>query len=322
MPLLVVPLARDEVDLLTFQEWKLLCGCRRVLFERPDHPLIRDLQEARVEAGPFDDEPEATDGGWGLVTDPGSARVVDLARAGATVTCGVANPPDALTAAHAAPVIRRAARSLAGTTAIMARLRSDDGCPWDREQTHGSLVTHLIEEAYEVVDTIEGDGSDADLLEELGDLLLQVAFHSRLAEQENRFDIAQVADGIVAKLVRRHPHVFGDVEVAGAADVLRNWESIKAEEKRRTDAFADVPAAAPALLLAAEVQKRAGGMGFTSSEGDADARARSSLDVGDVGAALFWTVALARARGIDPEGALRGETARFRTELTEREGGG
>ena len=220
--------------------------------------------------------------------------------------------PDALSAAHGAPVLRRAAGSLGALAAVMARLRSEDGCPWDREQTHRSLVVHLLEEAYEVADTIESGGPDADLMEELGDLLLQVAFHSRLAEQDGRFDLAQVADAIVAKLVLRHPHVFGDVEVNGAGDVLRNWEAIKATEKRRAGAFEDIPAAAPALSVASKVVKRAAALGFEPTEEASLAEATEALGDGRVGEALFWIAALARARGEDPEGALRRATASFR----------
>src|SRR5687767_2236248 len=132
----------------------------------------------------------------------------------------------------------------------MARLRSADGCPWDREQTHESLRVHLIEEAHEVLEAIDLGETGHMLEEELGDLLLQVAFHSELAARDDRFDLAGVADAIVAKLIHRHPHVFGDTEVEGAADVVRNWEAIKAEEKDRSDPFEGIPATLSALLAA------------------------------------------------------------------------
>ncbi|CAN5604829.1 hypothetical protein BH24ACT26_BH24ACT26_15010 [soil metagenome] len=331
MPLVVVPLAPDEIGSLTMDEWDGLLACARVLFERPDHPLAARLGAAGVAAGPFDDEPDALRVGWALVADPGSKRVLELARAGARVTAGAARAPDALTAAHAAPSIRRAASALGSLVAVMARLRSDDGCPWDREQTHASLTVHLLEEAYEVIDAVESSSLEADLQEELGDVLLQVAFHARLAEQAGRFDIADVADGIVAKLLSRHPHVFGEVEVAGASEVLRNWETIKVAEKGRADPFEGIPSALPALLAAVKTQRRAAGLGFAPREEEARRRATEALGPetsagpgaaddpeasndaeARVGEALFWLVAVATARGVDPEAALRRATEAFR----------
>ena len=131
---------------------------------------------------------------------------------------------------------------------VMARLRGPEGCPWDREQTHRSLARHLLEEAHEVLDAIDADDRDR-LREELGDLLLQVVFHARIAADDGAFDVDDVAEGIVRKLVRRHPHVFGDVEVSGADEVLRNWERIKAEEKGEHGVEHDIPETLPALGL-------------------------------------------------------------------------
>jgi MazG family protein len=203
----------------------------------------------------------------------------------------------------------------------MARLRSEDGCPWDREQTHESLKVHLLEEAHEVIDAIDVGHTGAELEEELGDLLLQVAFHARLAAQEDRFDLADVADAIVAKLIHRHPHVFGTTEVSSAGEVVRNWEALKAEERRgeEQDPFASIPRALPALLTAHKTQKRAARFGFAPDEAEARARLRGALDgETDLGEALFWLVALARVRGVDPEGALRKATVRFRESLEQR----
>ncbi|MFL6113532.1 MAG: MazG family protein, partial [Catenulispora sp.] len=147
---------------------------------------------------------------------------------------------------------------------VMNRLRSPGGCPWDAEQTHASLVKYLLEEAYETVETIEdgdpmtpGPGRDA-LREELGDVLLQVMFHSRIAEEhpEDPFSVDDVADGIVAKLIRRHPHVFGDVEAPTAEHVAANWEVIKAEEKKRGSVTEGVPMTQPALALTAKLASR------------------------------------------------------------------
>jgi MazG family protein len=319
MPLLVVPLGAGEVSALTLAEWDQLRESERVLFEDPNHPLLERLRVEGVEAGPFDDEPAADRDGWAFVASPSSPRIVELARAGATVTSGAVVTPDALSAAHAAPVLRRASASLGSLAAIMARLRSEDGCPWDREQSHDSLKVHLIEEAHEVVETIEDGNITADLEEELGDLLLQVAFHARLAEQDGRFDVARVADGIVAKLVHRHPHVFGDVEVAGAGEVVRNWERLKQEEKARSGPLDGIPKGLPSLLAAFKTQKKAAALGFAPDRDtirrEIAAATSAEADETSVGDALFWLVALARERGLDPEGALRKALARFRATL-------
>jgi MazG family protein len=319
LPLLVVPLGTDETGRLTLEEWDRLRSCTRVLFERNDHPLIQRLVDEGIVAGAFDDEPEADAHGWALVAEPDSERVIELARSGAEVLVGPAGAPDDLTAAHGSYVGRRAAASLEQLALVMARLRGPDGCPWDREQTHESLRVHLVEETYEVLDAIDRGAIKDELREELGDLLLQVAFHAQLAAGDGRFDLADVADAIVAKLIHRHPHVFGTTDVADAGEVVLNWEAIKAKEKGRDDPFGDIPAALPALLFAYKTQKRAAGVGFSAD----DARARAELgrtlegpvDPETVGDALFWLVALARAAGIDPEGALRGATSRFRHAL-------
>jgi XTP/dITP diphosphohydrolase len=313
--LLVVPIAPDDAGLLTLDEWAALCSRERVYFERPDHPLRAQLQARGVSAGPFDDEPSATDGSAALVTDPESPRVIELARAGALVMVGPARLPDSLTAAYGAPAVRRAMSSLGTLALVMARLRSPDGCPWDREQTHRSLEVHLLEEAHEVIDAIERGDSGTELQEELGDVLLQVFFHARIAEVEARFDVADVADAIVAKLIHRHPHVFGETTVSGAAEVVRNWEAIKRAEKGRADAFDDLPKGLPALLSAYKTQKRAAGLGFEAPAGEAADRLRAATEEGDIGSALFWLVALARARGEDPETALLRATADFRAGL-------
>lgn len=319
MPLLVLAVAPDEAGGVTLAEWDALTSKQQVLFERHDHPLIERLLAAGVDAGPFDDEPDASDDRRALVVDPGSARVVELVRAGAVASSGGTSSPDPLTSAHGSNVARRAGASLGGLAAVMARLRSADGCPWDQQQTHESLRVHLVEEAYEVLDAIDRGLIEADLEEELGDVLLQVFFHSQLASDDGRFDIATVSDRLVAKLIHRHPHVFGDTVVEGAAEVVRNWESIKADEKKRTGPFEDLPAGLPALLFTYKVQKRAAPLGFHPSESETLERASeaverlaSEVQPDALGEVLFWFVALARARGVDPEGALRAAATRFR----------
>ncbi|MDP9224634.1 MAG: hypothetical protein M3P18_12420 [Actinomycetota bacterium] len=231
---MIVPLAAEECGWLTLEEWDRLVACNIVLFEDPTHPLLSRLRHSGVLAGPFDDEPSATSEGVGLVAAPGSPRIVELARLGADVTSGPASAPDPVTAAHGAYVSRRAQAKLGELVAVMARLRSADGCPWDREQTHASLVPHLLEEAEEVLEAIEAGNVGPELQDELGDVLLQVAFHAELAAGDDRFDVARVAEAIVSKLIRRHPHVFADVTVSDADEVVRNWVAIKAEEKRQS----------------------------------------------------------------------------------------
>ena len=213
--------------------------------------------------------------------------------------------------------------------AVMDRLRSADGCPWDREQTHQSLVKYLLEEAYETVETIEdgdfdtpGEGRDA-LREELGDVLLQVAFHSRIAQEhgEDPFGIDDVAQGIVTKLIGRHPHVFGDGTARTASDVEATWEQIKAAEKGRSSAVEGVPLAQPALSLAEKLFKRARNAGLEVTVPQLPQEFRQSLDIPElagkeqVGTLLLAVVGLARELGVDPEEALRAEARGLREEI-------
>ena len=212
---------------------------------------------------------------------------------------------------------------------IMARLRSPQGgCPWDLEQDFASIAPYTVEEAYEVDDAIRR-GDLAALRDELGDLLLQVVFHAQMAADDGAWDVDDVAQGIVEKLIRRHPHVFGDVEVAGADEVLVNWERIKADEKGQKPLEDDIPETLPALARASKVQRRAAGWGFEwrsvdsaldalkeevgelETHTDAD---NAEQEVGDV---LFATVSVARRLGVDPESALR-RTVRGFAERYER----
>ena len=320
MTLLVVPLAADESDMLTLGELDALRSRAQVLFEQPDHPLAVRLEDAGTSCGPLDGDPDPGRSDLAVVCDPASQLVLDLARQGAEVILGPASLPDALSAAHAAPTARRSGSALITLAVIMARLRSDDGCPWDREQTHESLKVHLIEEAHEVLEAIDAGATSSELTEELGDVLLQVAFHSRIAEQDGRFTLGDVANAISTKLVNRHPHVFGDTEVADADEVVRNWETIKSAEKDRADPFAGIPKSLPALLAAYKTQKRAAQLGWRPHRETARRHALEAVTEGDLEAALFWLVALARSAGIDPESALLRATARFRTEVADPAG--
>jgi len=221
---------------------------------------------------------------------------------------------------------------LLDVVATMDRLRSPGGCPWDAQQSHDSLAPYLLEEAYEAFQAIEDDDSAA-LREELGDVLLQVAFHARLAEEldeDERWTIDDVAAGLVDKLVRRHPHVFGDVEVEGAEDVITNWDAIKAAEKGRASAVDGVPMSSPALTLAQTLQRKAAKLGVPADmlapelaaaprAGAAIAALAAAYDdepSPDSAGALLWTVVAAlRSHDIDGEAALRARAREFRDRL-------
>lgn len=159
---------------------------------------------------------------------------------------------------------KQSAEKLIQLLEIMEKLRSDQGCPWDKEQSFKTLIPFLIEEAYEVVDTLEKSDS-SHLKEELGDLLFQIVFHAQLAREENQFDMSEVLQAIIDKLIRRHPHVFGEAKVKDAAEVLHNWEQIKDAEKKQRSSdsiLADVPASFPSLLKAYQLGKKAAKVGF------------------------------------------------------------
>tara|TARA_B100002019_G_C21258343_1_gene595225 strand:+ start:1804 stop:2463 length:660 start_codon:yes stop_codon:yes gene_type:complete len=199
---------------------------------------------------------------------------------------------------------------------IVAKLRSPDGCPWDIEQTHHSLVRCLVEEVSEVIEAIDNLDSTS-MEEELGDLLLQVVMHARLAEEDGNFDLEDVARGIADKLIRRHPHVFGDDKdkMQSSEEVIDRWELIKAKEKEDSGKsnepfkiFKDLPPRLPSLLFAFDIYKRASKHGLLEkgewSEIEVDKKS-SGMDEDSVGHALFEIVASCQKKGIDPESALR-----------------
>ena len=209
---------------------------------------------------------------------------------------------------------------------IVRLLRAPGGCPWDREQTHQSLRRGMLEEAYEVVEAID-QGSPEHLKEELGDVLLQVVFHADIERDAGRFDLDDVADGICKKLIYRHPHVFGDVQVSGTGEVLSNWEELKRREKGQatnTDALEAVARSLPALWRAEKVQKKAAKAGFDWPEvsGALDklseelAELRAAVAAGtnveeDLGDLLFSAVNVARFVKTDPEEALSSACDKF-----------
>ena len=241
---------------------------------------------------------------------------------------------DALTAPlYLGPVAREAAvASPWAMPWISHRLRLSDGCPWDREQTHETLRNHLLEEAYEVYDAL-ADGATSALAEELGDLLLQVVLHAQLAAEAGVFDLTDVNAAIAAKIVRRHPHVFGDAEVRTSGDVNRQWERIKADERRADGedgtstpkgALDGVSRSLPALAASQEMQERAANIGYEwpSVEGVLDkvheelaelrAAATPAEQAEEYGDLLFVLVNVARWQGIEAEAALRSANDKFR----------
>jgi MazG family protein len=265
---------------------------------------------------------------------------------GAAVTIGALTTADLAAPLYLAPIAPELA--VAGPWAmpwISDRLRAPDGCPWDREQTHESLRTHLLEEAYEVYDALEA-GATAELAGELGDLLLQVVLHAQLAAEAGVFDLADVQAALGTKIVRRHPHVFGDAEARTAGDVNRQWERIKAQERADANAVdADTTTASPkgaldgiarslpGLAASQEMQERAAHIGYDwpSIDGVLDKvieeteelrEAAAAIDDGTVsghgawaeefGDLLFVLVNVARKRGVDAEAAMRAANAKFK----------
>ncbi len=213
-----------------------------------------------------------------------------------------------------------------GMAAISARLRAPDGCPWDRKQTHASLRPFVLEEAYETVDAIE-NGSSADLAEELGDLFLQIILHAQLAAEEGTFDLVDVYRTLGAKIIRRHPHVFGDVEASTAEQVIRNWEAIKSAERADAESpggtFEGIARALPALAASREVQERASSLGWDwkaiegvwekvreeleelHAAGSVEGAGGRDARLHELGDLLFAIVNLGRWMKVDPEEALR-----------------
>jgi len=230
--------------------------------------------------------------------------------------------------------------------ALQARLRARNGCPWDREQTHTTLRTYLVEEAYEVLEALQS-GDDAKFANEMGDLLLQIVFHSQIAAEEGRFTVADVIREVHEKMVRRHPHVFGEKRAKDAAEVLRNWEQIKAQERRtetengrpratgaEKSLLDGVPRTLPATLEGLQLTKKAARVGFDWEDAagifekmrEECAELRHALDKKEsakveeeIGDLLFAAVNLARFLKVDPEIALKNANAKFSRRFREME---
>jgi MazG family protein len=304
---------RVAPGLLSWPAWEALRSAASVLAP-PGHPQLPALDDAGIAyrvADEPDVEPLASDGLVVWLPEPAADPPVPP---GARLLHGSADLPGA---------------HLIDLVATMDRLRVE--CPWDARQTHASLAPHLLEEPYEALEAFES-GDEQAFREELGDVLLQVVFHARIAAERDDgtgFTIDDVADGIVDKLVRRHPHVFGDVTVSGADEVKRNWDEIKREEKRvlaerqgRADAgqaapsvVDGVPFGQPALALAAQLQRRAARAGVPDELAwlGADLRSGEEARPGEnLGRELFRLVAKARELGCDPELELRAAARRYR----------
>lgn len=319
---LLVTSPRVAPGLLSAQAWDALRS-GRVLAASGDHPQAGALSMA----------------GIGLeFAAPDPVALMDAAETDPVVWLGSADGDPGLIDGLAAEVAARAGRAAAtpeievltgsydlpgarllDLVAVMDRLRSPGGCPWDRLQTHRSLATYLLEEAHETIEAIETD--PAHLREELGDLLLQVVFHARIAEEHEAdpWSVDDVAAGIVDKLVRRHPHVFGDADAPTAEHVEARWDELKREEKQRGSAMDGVPLALPALALAVKMIDRAQKAGVRVPVPEVDAQPADANELGDL---LMAVVGAAARHGIDPEQALRDAARRFATAVREAEASG
>jgi uncharacterized protein YabN with tetrapyrrole methylase and pyrophosphatase domain len=308
--------SRVAPGLLSWPAWEALRSADTVLAP-PGHPQLPALDQAGIAYRVTDEadvESIASDEVVVWLPEPGADPPVPP---GGQLLRGSAHLPGA---------------HLIDLVSTMNRLRVD--CPWDARQTHASLAPHLLEEPYEALEAFES-GDEQAFREELGDVLLQVVFHARIAAERDDgtgFTIDDVADGIVAKLVRRHPHVFGDVTVSGADEVKRNWDEIKREEKRSladrhgptgpgqvgssTPSVLDgVPFGQPALALAAQLQRRAARAGVPGELACLDGDADSGVPVTpgkEIGRELFRLVATARELDCDPEMELRAAAGRYR----------
>jgi XTP/dITP diphosphohydrolase len=324
---------RVAPGLLGWEAWSALRAADRVLAGTADHPLIPALAAAGVVPAVVDMPPSADGQALGAflssLASSAQGPVVWLAPPGEAVD------PYLLGSLSVPYQVLHGSYDLAGAhlldlVSIMDTLRAS--CPWDREQTHESLLPYLLEEAYEAAETIE-TGDLAALREEIGDVMFQAFFHARIAAErppdEGGFTIDDVADTLAAKLVRRHPHVFGSVSVSSAADVNANWEEIKKAERaaKAASAPAGSPDGAgepsvldgvsfgqPALSLAAQVQRRAARAGIT-----VPGAAVSPATAEGIGGELMALVARAREAGIDPELELRAAARRFAASVRERE---
>ena len=343
--LVLVDTADELPGLLPLHAWSALMSSDLVLVGAVDHPFLPHLDVAElrheVVADPAQPLPLTRVDLLSGVSPADKARsesIVDRAEAeGEVVYLFGPSDKEAFTRTMGMEAARRGVEvevvyfagrpdgtRVLALVDVMERLRSPDGCPWDREQDHRSLARYAVEEVYELLEAIDADDPKA-IAEELGDVLLQVVFHAQMAAEAGTFTIDDVAGGIVDKLVRRHPHVFAGATVADAAEVTANWETLKAQEKPdRTGVFDGVAHAQPALGYSEQLQRRAAKAGFDwTADEQAVSKVRSELEeflaAGDddartheMGDLLLSVVGLARRSGIDSEMALRAAAGRFR----------
>lgn len=351
-PRLVLVDTCDQLPgLLPLHAWSALMSSELVLVGSDEHPFVGQLQLADLRVETVAEDGVAARGRTDLLSGVSPAaqrraeRVVALAEhhgettylfgpgddEAFTRTLGMEAARSGVEVEMVYFVLAPKGRRLLDLVRVQEQLLAPDGCPWDREQTHASLLRYAVEEVYELAEAVTAGDVPA-IREELGDVLLQVVFHAQLAEQSEdpgaRFTIDDVAGGIADKLVRRHPHVFGDAQADTAASVMANWDQLKAAEKPERDGVFDgVVAAQPALGYVGKLQSRAARAGF-DWEHDADAaeRVRAELDellaadgpdrrAEELGDLLMSVVGLARRLDVDPETALRGAAQRFRARV-------
>ena len=308
---LLITTHRVAPGLLTRSAWGVLDDADR-RFSRADHPLLPALVDAGLDV--------ATDG----PDEPArlARSLLDAAEQGTVVWLVGDDGDPALTEALAPAIASRSENGssvelevvhgsydlpgsrLLDVVSVMDQLRSPGGCPWDAEQTHSSLAPYLVEETFETLAAIDGDDPDA-LRDELGDVLLQVAFHARIGEEseDRAWSIDDVAAALVDKLVRRHPHVFADDSATSAAEVEQNWHRLKEQERPRQSIVDGVPLALPALALSEKLLSRSVKAGLPLEVDEPELP--EDLDERLLGTLLFGIVSVARRRGIDAESALR-----------------
>jgi len=327
---LVTTSPRVATGLLSAQAWQELTVAGIVLATESAAGLAGVLRAAGVEVSSLDDATPvalaravgaaAADAGGAVVLLGPEGRHSEASQLAAAL--GAGDESSSLVVESVAGTWDLPGARLLDVVTTMDRLRSPGGCPWDAEQDHVTLAPYLLEEAYEAFQTIE-DGDLEALRDELGDVLLQVAFHARMAEEQSedvRWSIDDVAAGLVEKLVRRHPHVFADATVDSAEAVHANWEAIKSAERGGASPLSSVPLALPALTLASTLQRKAAKAGL--DEGELSDSAAAFADAVDrylagptevsAGALLWALVAVLRSADIDPERALRARARAFR----------
>ena len=316
---------RVAPGLLSWPAWEALRGADRVLVGDPAHPQLPPVRGAGVAVEVLDVPghalaralAEAASGRtvvWigGVDGDPGLTDALARIAVEGGLAAGTVPEIELLPGSYDLPGAR-----LLDLVAVMDRLRSPGGCPWDAEQTSESLVKYLVEEAFELVEAIE-EGDRGMLREELGDVLLQVMFHARIAEEDpdEPFGIDEVAGGIVDKLMYRHPHVFADAHAPTAEHVEANWEQLKAAEKQRDSVVDGVPLAQPALALAAKLHSRAAKAGI-----EVDRPGTGQGGEQGIGDRLLDLAVEAQSLGLDPEAELRAAARRYREAIRRAEQG-